>query len=118
MHTMEVRRWEELSSPYLEGEGVGILPKLLHQLVLQRSEGLGCLVRHRREDLGGQDIEVLPEGQPDNVEVISAVAKRASQRHIHWSQMGTERSGVRGRVREREGTGLRKEKEKNTLITL
>lgn len=80
---MEVCHLEGLSSPYLEGEGVGILPELFHQLVLQGSEGFGCLVWHWWEDLGGQDIEVLPEGQPNNVEVISAVAKCTSQRHIH-----------------------------------
>ena len=80
---MEVCGQEGLSSPYLEGEGVGILPEFLHQLVLQRSERFGCLVRHRRENLGGQDIEVLPEGQPDNIKVISAIAECASQRHVH-----------------------------------
>jgi len=79
---MEACGQEGLSSPYLEGEGVGVLPQLLHQLLLQRSEGFGRLVWHRWEDLGGQDVDVLPEGQPDNVEVISAVAKCASQRHV------------------------------------
>lgn len=80
---MELCVQEGLNPQYLEGEGVGILPKLLQQLLLQRSEGFGCLVRHWWEDLGGQDIKVLPEGQPDHVEVVSAVAERTSQRHIH-----------------------------------
>lgn len=79
----EPRGREGLSSPYLKGEGVGVLPKLLHQLLLQRSECLGGLVRHRRVQLGGQHVDVLPEGQADHVEVIAAVAERAGQRHIH-----------------------------------
>lgn len=80
---MELLGWEGLSSPYLEGEGVGILPKLLHQLLLQRSEGFGSLIWHRRVQLGGLHIDVLPEGQADHVEVIAAVAEGAGQRHIH-----------------------------------
>lgn len=83
MHTTGVRDQEGQNIPYLKGEGVGILPELLHQLLLQRSEGFGCLVRHRWEDLGGEDIEVLPEGQPDNIKVISAIAKCAGQCHVH-----------------------------------
>lgn len=83
------------SSPYLEGEGVRVLAELLHQLLLKRGEGFGHLVGHRREDLRGQDVEILPEGQPDNVEVVPAVAEGASQRHINW---GRRRGARKARV--------------------
>lgn len=98
------------SSPYLEGEGVGVLAELLHQLLLQRGEGFGHLVGHRREDLRGQDVEVLPEGQPDNVEVVPAVAEGASQRHVNWG-----RRGGAGRAR-RRGKGLGKEGGKRSRV--
>lgn len=68
---------------YLEGEGVGMLSKLFHEFILQRSERLGCLVWHRRENLRGEDIDVLAEGQPNDVQIISAIAKGARERHVH-----------------------------------
>lgn len=98
------------SSPYLEGEGVRVLAELLHQLLLQRGEGFGHLVGHRREDLRGQDVEILPEGQPDNIEVVPAVAEGASQRHINWG-----RRGGAGRAR-RRGMGLGKEAGKRSCV--
>lgn len=83
-----MRGWEAPSNPYLKGEGVGVLTKLLQQLLLQRGEGFGHLLRHRWEDLSGQDVEVLPEGQSNDIQVISAVAKGARECHIDWGQRG------------------------------
>lgn len=78
--------WEAPSNPYLKGEGVGVLAELLQQLLLQRGEGFGHLLRHWWEDLRGQDVEVLPEGQSNDIQVVSAVAEGARERHIHWEQ--------------------------------
>lgn len=77
-------------SSYLESEGVSMLAQLLQQLFLQRSEGSWCLFWHRRINLSGQDIEVLPEGQANDIQVVSAIAECTSQDHIHWGQCRTD----------------------------
>lgn len=70
-----------------------MLSQLFHQLLLQWSECLGLLVWHRWEDLSGEDVDVLPEGQPNDIQVISAVAKCTGERHVHYIAKGGGKEG-------------------------
>lgn len=57
--------------------------QLLHQLLLQVTQGL-CDLLWRWEDLDGAHIQVLPEGEAQDVQVLAAVAKGAGQSNKHW----------------------------------
>lgn len=81
--------WSSLADTHGEGEGVAVWTQLLHQLLLQGTQGPGVLLG-RGEDLHGADMQVLPEGEAQDVQVLAAVAEGAGQSDKHW------RGGTRG----------------------
>lgn len=62
--------------------------QLIHQLLLQGTQGPGVLLG-RWEDLDGAHMQVLPEGEAQDVQVLAAVAEGAGQSDKHW-RGGTE----------------------------
>ena len=59
---------------YLKEEWVGIRTQLLHQSLLKPSEGL-LLVFDWWVHLHGGQKEVLPEGEPQHVQVLTAITE-------------------------------------------
>lgn len=76
-----------LSSSYGEGEGVRVLTQLLQQPLLQPAQRplgfLLLLLLLWREDLQRAHVQVLPEGQAQDVQVLPTVTKRTGQIHKH-----------------------------------
>lgn len=72
-----------LTSTYLKGEGIRVVPSLLQQHLVHAV--LGRLVA-LRVDLDMLDPDVLPEAEAHHVQVIAAIAEGARQLHIHWPE--------------------------------
>lgn len=70
---------------YSEVKGVGMLTQLLQQPLLQAARRrLGLL--QRREGLHRADVQVLPKGEAQDVQVLPAVPERTGERDEDYEE--------------------------------
>lgn len=73
---------------YSEVEGVGMLTQLLQQPLLQAAQRRLFLLQ-RGEGLDRADVQILPEGKAQDVQVLPTITKRTGQSHKHWGRTKT-----------------------------
>lgn len=72
------------TSNYLEIEGMRVFSKLLDKTFLESRQGL-LLVFHGRIDLHGGEVKVFAESQPEDVQILAAVAEGSQHMSEHLS---------------------------------